>query len=237
MNDKKDKIISFFKSRGYIFIVLICLAAIIAAGVSIINLDNDKPNGPVIAYNTPISGISTTPASPTLKPSHGQSEKPTATQPQSTDVSRPIVDNTAKPDETVFIKPLEGKIQTEFAANKLVYNSTMQEWRTHAGIDIESSVGSPVKAVANGKISAIKSDPRYGLTVVIDHNIGGKNFSSIYCGLANTSDKLALGGDVKSGDTIGSLGEDIFCERAQGAHLHFELTENNLPVNPAEYWK
>ena len=36
--------------------------------------------------------------------------------------------------------------------------------------------------------------------------------------------------------TSGTVGEDIFCERAQGAHLHFELIENNLPLDPAEYW-
>ena len=27
-------------------------------------------------------------------------------------------------------------------------------------------------------------------------------------------------------------GEDIFCEKAQGAHIHFELTENNIPLDP-----
>lgn len=49
----KDKIFEFFKSKGYIFIALICLAAVIAAGVSIINLSNEEADEPVAAYRTP----------------------------------------------------------------------------------------------------------------------------------------------------------------------------------------
>ena len=48
----KNKIVEFFKSKGYIFIALICLAAVIAAGVSIINLNNEDVDEPVAAYRT-----------------------------------------------------------------------------------------------------------------------------------------------------------------------------------------
>lgn len=231
----KEKIVAFFKSKGYIFIALICLAAVIAAGVSIINLSHEEANEPVIAYRTPEESGS----QPT------ETAKPAPT-PQSTIASKPIDDsNNGKNDEnnnmeTVKIsisKPVEGEIQTDFAAKKLVYNTTLQEWRTHAGIDIAASAGTEVKASANGKISAIKSDPRYGLTVVMEHDINEKKFTTIYCGLAKTADGLAAGKELKGGDVLGVVGEDIFCEKAQGAHIHFELLENNQPLNPTEYWK
>ncbi len=236
----KEKILEFIRSKGYIFIALICLAAVVAAGVSLINSDGSKPDVPVVAYKTPGNGKTDTPS---------QTSKPMPTQPKSTAASKPIDDtgsgngggdggeNAGDTSKISIIRPLNGNIQTEFAANKLVYNKTMQEWRTHAGVDIEAAAGTEIKAAANGKISAVKSDPRYGLTVVIDHDINNRAFTTIYCGLDKTAGGIKAGSDVKAGDVIGTLGEDIFCEKAQGAHLHFELTENSIPLDPSEYWE
>lgn len=229
----KNKIVEFFKSKGYIFIALICLAAVIAAGVSIINLNNNDTDEPVIAYKTPDSN-----------PPDVSKATNNPNNPQSTIASKPVDDNENKGENNQpqtgkisIAKPVQGEIQTEFAAKKLVFNSTLQEWRTHAGVDIASTAGSDVKAAANGKISAVKSDPRYGLTVVIDHDINQKTFSTIYCGLGKTASGIVAGKEVKAGDVIGDVGEDIFCEKAQGAHIHFELIENNIPLDPTEYWK
>lgn len=233
----KNKIVEFFKSKGYIFIALICLAAVIAAGVSIINLNNEDVDEPVVAYKTP-NGSQSDIATPTKNPA-GQT-------PQSTIASKPIDDNKNNDNDNEnngqtgkisISKPIEGDIQTDFAAKKLVFNTTLQEWRTHSGVDIAAGAGSEIKAAANGKISAVKSDPRYGLTIVIEHDINEKAFTTIYCGLAKTADGMIPGKEVKSGDVIGTVGEDIFCEKAQGAHLHFELIENNIPLDPTEYWK
>lgn len=234
----KETIIKFLKNKGYIIIALICLAAVIVAGISIINSDNNSSNEPVISYSTPVSK----PISPTNSPNNTDNNQ----TPQPTAASKPVDDsqnnnppssNQQKPGQISIIKPIDGEIQSEFAAKKLVYNSTLQEWRTHSGIDIAGTSGSPVKAAANGKISAVKSDPRYGLTVVIEHTVNGKSFSTVYCGLAKTADGLLAGSKVESGTVIGTLGDDIFCEKAQGAHLHFELTENNEPLDPSQYWK
>lgn len=241
----KNKIIEFLKAKGYIFIALICLAAVVAAGISLINMGNSEIDAPVAAYKTP-EGSKSDISTATSKPSD-----PSVSSPQSTIASKPIDDtqtgdgaNNNDPDNTngnkpkiSIVKPIDGKIQIDFAANKLVFNTTMQEWRTHAGIDIEASAGAEIKAAASGKIAAVKSDPRYGLTVVIEHDINNCAFTTIYCGLDKTSGNIQAGSDIKAGDVIGTVGEDIFCERAQGAHLHFELIENNIPLDPTEYWE
>ena len=234
----KDSIIKFLKNKGYIIIALVCLTAVIVAGISVINSDNNSSKEPVISYSTSVSK----PVSPTNSPDKTDDTKP----PQSTSASKPVDDsqhsnppssNQQNPGKISIIKPIDGEIQSEFAAKKLLYNSTLQEWRTHSGIDIAGTSGSPVKAAATGIISAVKSDPRYGLTVVIEHTVNGKSFSTVYCGLAKTADGLLAGSKVESGAVIGTLGDDIFCEKAQGAHLHFELTENNEPLDPSQYWK
>lgn len=234
----KDTVVKFLKNKGYIIIALVCLVAVIVAGISVINTGNNSPKEPVISYSTSVSK----PISPTSSPDKTDGTKP----PQSTSASKPVDDsqnknpsssNQQKPGEITIIKPIDGEIQSEFAAKKLVYNSTLQEWRTHSGIDIAGTAGSPIKAAASGKISAVKFDPRYGLTVVMEHEVNGRRFSTVYCGLAKTADDLTAGNKVEAGAVIGTLGDDIFCEKAQGAHLHFELFENNEPLDPSQYWK
>ena len=231
----KDTIVDFIKNKGYILLALICLAVVVVVGISVIYSGNATVDEPIISYNTPVSN----PISPTNPP-----KEPTPTQ--SAQASKPVDDsqsgeqsgnNTDNSGEIVIMKPVEGEIQAEFAAKKLVYNTTLQEWRTHSGIDIEAAAGTQVKAAANGIVSAIKSDPRYGLSIVINHETNGRTFSTVYCGLANTAEGIIAGGEVKAGSVIGVVGDDIFCEKAQGAHLHFELTEGGAPLDPTQYWK
>ena len=76
-----------------------------------------------------------------------------------------------KASEPVFSMPVEGEIIKEFAKDKLVYSDTLKEWVTHAGIDIKAEKTTIVKASEAGTIKSIKNDPRYGLTVVIEHNM------------------------------------------------------------------
>ena len=72
------------------------------------------------------------------------------------------------PDPT-FKKPVEGEIKTDFAKDTLVYSNTLQEWVTHNGVDIKADKATVVKASAEGTVKSIKNDPRYGITVVIEH--------------------------------------------------------------------
>lgn len=73
--------------------------------------------------------------------------------------------------EPIFSMPIDGEIIKEFAKDKLVYSDTLKEWVTHTGIDIKAEKTSVVKASENGTVKYIKNDPRYGLTVVIEHNM------------------------------------------------------------------
>ena len=127
------------------------------------------------------------------------------------------------------------------AAGALGADKAIQDGGRGVGIDVyliaAGDTQQILKEIMTGKISAVKSDPRYGLTVVMEHEVSGRRFSTVYCGLAKTADGLLAGNKVEAGAVIGTLGDDIFCEKAQGAHLHFELTENNEPLDPSQYWK
>lgn len=132
-----------------------------------------------------------------------------------------------------FIMPVEGEIMKEYAKDNLVYSTTLQEWTTHLGIDIVADKTTVVKASSEGKVKAIKNDPRYGITVVIEHVNG---FISVYSNLL-TAEFVVEGEVITKGQTIGTVGNTAVFEIADESHLHFEIWKDNVSVDPMLYLK
>ena len=140
---------------------------------------------------------------------------------------------TEKVPDPEFKKPVSGDIMKEFADNKLVYSSTLDVWATHDGIDIGAEKTSVVKASADGKVSSIKNDPRYGLTVTIEHVNG---YKTVYANLLST-EFVVEGENVKQGQSIGTIGNTAAFEISDEPHLHFELLKDNEQQDPELYLK
>lgn len=132
-----------------------------------------------------------------------------------------------------FVKPADGEIVKDYSKDNLVYSSTLEEWTTHLGIDIAMQKTDVVKAVADGKVKSIKNDPRYGLTVVIEHQNG---FESIYSSLL-TAEFITVGEEIKQGSTIATVGNTATFEIADTTHLHFEMKKDGQNVDPNIYIK
>ena len=130
-----------------------------------------------------------------------------------------------------FETPLKGEILREFAKDSLVFSNTLQEWITHTGVDIKADKTSVVKAAEAGTVSAIKNDPRYGLTVIINHDNG---YQTIYSNLL-TSEFVVKGEKVEKGQSIGTVGNSASFESSDDYHLHFELLKNNEYLDPNIY--
>ena len=135
--------------------------------------------------------------------------------------------------EIKFIYPVEGEVVKEFAKDSLIYSETLEEWITHTGIDIKADRSTVVKAVADGTVKSIKNDPRYGLTVTIEHSDG---YVSSYSSLL-TAEFVKEGEKVTQGQTIGTVGNSAVFEVAQDNHLHFELLKDGSNINPEMYLK
>lgn len=132
-----------------------------------------------------------------------------------------------------FAMPVEGEILREFAKDSLVYSATLDEWITHNGIDIAADKTTVVKASEAGTVKSIKNDPRYGLTIVIEHVNG---FSSVYSNLL-TAEFVEEGETVEKGQTIGTVGNTATFEIADESHLHFEILKDSEYVDPELYVK
>lgn len=135
--------------------------------------------------------------------------------------------------ELAFQKPVEGDIVREYAKENLIYSATLDEWTTHMGIDIKAEKTTVVKAAEAGTIKSIKNDPRYGLTIVIEHE---DNFQTVYANLL-TSEFVVEGEKVEKGQSIGTVGNTAVFEIADEPHLHFEVLKDALPVDPSIYIK
>ena len=93
------------------------------------------------------------------------------------------------------------------------------------GIDIRSSNGSGVEAVAEGKVSTVTWLPGYGSLVIVDHQNG---FRTVYANLANV--RVNSGASVRAGTRIGTSGTSI-----DGEVVHFEVWNGSARLNPLSY--
>lgn len=135
--------------------------------------------------------------------------------------------------ELSFERPVEGDIVREFAMNNLIYSETLQEWTTHTGIDIKAEKTTVVKAAEAGTVKTIKNDPRYGLTIIVEHTNG---FQTVYSNLL-TSEFVVEGEKVEKGQSLGTVGNTAAFEIADEAHLHFEIIKDSAQVDPNIYIK
>ncbi len=129
-----------------------------------------------------------------------------------------------------FVLPVNGDISIDFSDTVPVFSQTMNDYRTHLGIDIRASLGSDVVAVADGTVTNVWDDPFMGTCVSIEHS---GNAVSIYKNLDPVvKDGIIIGASVKSGDVIGAIGESAMNEIADEPHLHYELKVDNKHVDP-----
>ncbi len=139
------------------------------------------------------------------------------------------------PEQPVFklTHPVEGYLSAIHDLETLSYSVTMQDYRAHIGIDIETADGAAVVAAASGTVSAAYEDAMMGYCIEIDH---GNGYVSVYRNLTDTvPDSITVGASVRAGQLIGAVGDSALVEQAELPHLHFELTHNGEQVDPLTY--
>lgn len=97
----------------------------------------------------------------------------------------------------------------------------------HPGMDIAAPRETPVFAVADGIVEMSAFDETYGWMVEIDHGYG---LRSVYG--HNSRNLVNVGDRVTRGKTIAFVGST---GRSTAPHLHFEVRENGVPVDPRKY--
>ena len=148
----------------------------------------------------------------------------------------PTVDsrNGQKAEQNVFACPMDmntAQVSKKYSMDMVIYNTTLDQYMTHPGIDIEAPEGSGVLAAADGTITDIYTDDCYGITIEITHSDG---YSTRYCNLSTK--KLAEKGDtVKKGQLISNIGRSALYESMEKDHLHLEILKDGKNCDPIEF--
>lgn len=118
--------------------------------------------------------------------------------------------------------PATGRISGVYGSQRILNGKPR---RPHYGTDVAAPIGTPVVAMAAGKVTFVHPGMFFnGKTVLIDHGLG---LRSVYIHLSDTNVKA--GDKVEKGTRIGAIGKT---GRATGPHLHFGLTLDEIPIDP-----
>lgn len=104
----------------------------------------------------------------------------------------------------------------------------------HSGIDIPASPGTPIRAPADGYVAKLYDAKGPGYSYIL--LIHGDNVSTVYghvSGFATQEGQVVTRSTIigYTGGAPGTNGAGL----SSGPHLHFEVRENNIPVNPRRY--
>ena len=212
-----------FGTKGYYIALILCAAAIGISGYLYYqNANQEEQQIQAPSQNQQVDVIS---------PS-GDDIQAVATQPTLPSVDPTTPQNT----EQKSLKtghPLTGETLAVYAMDSLSYNPTTRDWRVHNGIDIAAEAGTPVCAAAAGVVSATYEDDTMGTTVVIGHDGG---YVTVYSSL-DSELAVSVGDSVDLGQTIGHVGNTALLETALGDHLHFSVSCNDVPMDPALFFE
>ncbi|HTW90911.1 MAG TPA: peptidoglycan DD-metalloendopeptidase family protein [bacterium] len=113
--------------------------------------------------------------------------------------------------------PLKGKVIATFGSQ---VHPRYKTKTSNLGIDIKAEPGTPVHAVAAGRISYADQFMGYGNLVIIDN---GGGFYTLYANLTEMS--AQVGSQVAAGTKVGTASD----------YLHFEIRKDGKSVDPMDW--
>lgn len=149
----------------------------------------------------------------------------------SKDASGAKSSGSSKAKKSEAVRPVEGEVVTAYSMDKLLYNETMRDWRTHDGIDIAAEAGTAVVAAKAGTVESVAADPVMGMTVTVRHE---DKWETVYSSLTDAPE-VEAGDEVSAGQVIGFVGETAASESALGPHLHFAVLNDGAPSDPEAF--
>ncbi len=231
-NRKSGAVRKFFQEKGYYIVLFLCIAAVGISGYIFVSgalAEKHSLQQPAMAVATPATVPQAEKPAQTAKPSD-----PAASG--SADDARETAAITAddavrQQAEGIRVWPVSGTAIGGYSMDKLAWNETTHDWRTHDGMDLAAVSGEPVMAAAAGTVSAVYDDEFFGTTVAITHDGG---YVTRYQNLT-AMPTVSAGQRVSAGQTIGAVGATALLEVSEQPHLHFVVEKNGVSVDPMEF--
>lgn len=235
-----NRIISFFKGKGFYLALALCILAAAASSFWAIrnvmqrfgpNADSSLEQEGTQEWDLPDvqveQKVNDVPV-PSAKPSRPSSSASGSGEASAQDGGSGEAAAAPAPS---FVQPVDGQITQVYSGDELVYNETLQDWRTHNGVDIACAENAPVKSAVAGTVCNIYDDGMWGRIVEVEAD----ELTWRYAGLAADSVQVSVGDGVSAGQALGNVGE-VMAETAGGPHLHLEVLKGGNRVDPEHYF-
>ena len=257
--NKKNKVKDFFRKEGFYLVLFVCLCIVATVAAftirknSVANQENKANNE--LSLNEVEDNTSSETDSNFNKQNAERVEnndelannaEEILSEPEvanaevaENQVTEEVADVSAGTDTQVVLSlPIDGSvaISREFGTMIRTYvDETRSEDTSRRGIDINASVGTIVKAAAEGQVEEVSSNTTDGTYVVIAHANGLK---TKYTNLSEEV-KVAVGDVVSTGTEIGTVGNTsgIFTSKVCGDVLNVQVQDaNGNDVDPSAYF-
>ena len=216
-----------FNGKGYYIALILCAAAIGISGYVYYQNTNQPEQSLLLQEDEPQED-------PVMGTLGTEVMEAIATQPAATEGTAPATQPSSQPSQPGKLKtgaPVSGETISGYSMDCLSYNETTRDWRVHNGVDLAAEEGAQVLAAADGEVYTVYEDDTLGHTVVIRHNGG---YTTRYSSLSETI--LVKPGDtVTLGQAIGYVGCTALVETVLGPHVHFSVSFQDSPMDPAEF--
>lgn len=205
---KTNKFTRFLRNNAALLILIFCVLAIASVVLAVTLTRDNTPDNPIIPDN------------PVVKDPNDDNKDP-----------EPVVKDKIK---VYFSSPVaHTKVSMGYTDGKdtlFVFNSTLNDWASHKGVDLVAADGTAVNSMYDGTVIDVKETFGMGNIVTIDH---GENVVATYASLSDV--QVVKGQKVKKGDKIGAVSTTASNEFMDGAHLHLEVAVKGANVDPMSY--
>lgn len=223
-----EKVWDFIKRKGYYVVLIVCLAVVGLLGYQMADSArtlSEEAEEQAVSSEASDAVEASTEEIPLTVP-EAEEDEPEAEPADTEETAEPEV--VPETEYSGKVWPVEGAITKDFSEDDLVFSETLEEWRTHMGIDIASEMGAQVYAAQSGTVTNVETGTQWGIVITIDH---GDGTLSKYMNLS-TGDMVAVGDVVRKGQVISGIGDTALTELTESPHLHFEVYQDGIAVNP-----
>ncbi len=120
-----------------------------------------------------------------------------------------------------LLAPVPGRITSRYGMRR---HPVLGYRRMHSGIDFKASTGTPIVAVADGRVTSAGRAGGCGNAVRLSH---AGNLQTRYCHMSRMA--VSAGQQVRRGQVIGYAGATGL---VTGPHLHYEMYRNGNAIDP-----
>lgn len=149
---------------------------------------------------------------------------------ETTDTSAEVVPTLNFSEDSVMLWPVSGEVLIDYSMDATTYFTTLDQYKYNDALVLQSSVGEPVQAAANGKVTAVFNNEETGTTLTMAL---GNGYQAVYGQLKDLT--VSEGQTIAAGTILGYVNDPTKYYVKEGANLYFAMEKDGQAIDPMIY--